>query len=180
MTKQKAPDWDRIRGHYRRHTLEIYRAGAADWGIDPYAWDFEAGIFMSPIEAFIWSDIRQVGAVMYPQYPVGRYFVDFGNPVARVAIECDGERWHVDQAKDAKRQAEIEEQGWTVYRISGSQCAINGGSVTDEHGRERYASSPGYLLVKEIAERHGIRFNPSRPSSASMVDDLTAQLNAWA
>jgi hypothetical protein len=45
-------------------------------------------VVMNPFEG------DSVALVLYPQYPVGRYFVDFGNPVHKVAIECDGARWH--------------------------------------------------------------------------------------
>lgn len=156
------PDFNRIFEHYRRHTLAIYEAGKSDWGIDVNAWDFEAGIELSVIETALWSEIRCVGVVMYPQYPVAGYFVDFGNPVARVAIECDGKAWHEDKAKDAERQTEIEDNGWVVYRISGADCLKESDYDEDEFGQERIVMSPACKLIKDIAELHGIRFNPPK------------------
>jgi hypothetical protein len=39
----------------------------------------------------------------------------------RLAIECDGERWHYDKAEeDLARQALLERLGWTFVRIRGS------------------------------------------------------------
>lgn len=151
-------DWQCIREHYRRNTLAIYRAGAADWGLDPYAWEHDAGIVLSPIERMLWIDIRAVGVVLYPQYPVARRFVDFGNPVARVAIECDGAAWHQDPAKDAARQAEIEANGWTVYRITGKGCATDTQHGEDGDGRQVVQIGQARRFIQTIAERHRIRY----------------------
>ena len=162
MTHRKpaAPDWQAIREHYRRSTLAIYAAGRADWGLDPYAWDHDAGIVLSPIEQALWSDIRAVGVVMYPQYPVDRYFVDFANPVARVAIECDGAAWHRDAAKDSARQADIEANGWTVYRIAGWACNTDTRQGEDEAGRPVVRLGEARQFIQAIAERHGVRYDP--------------------
>lgn len=153
----KKPDFDRIRAHYADWTEAIIKAGPACWGIDPYAWEHMAGIVMSPIERSLWSDIRYVGLVLYPQYPVAGFFTDFANPAARVAIECDGARWHTDAERDAARQRAIERQGWTVYRLTGVECFADG-QLVEEHGRERYESSKAQKLMEQIGRRHGIRF----------------------
>lgn len=174
----KKPDFNRIREYYRRNTQAIYEAGKSDWGIDVYAWDHEADITLTPIEQALWSDIRAVGVVMYPQYPVCQFFVDFANPVARVAIECDGAAYHADHVKDAKRQAVIEANGWTVYRISGSDCMKNTDYLEDEYGRERIVLSPAYALIKEIAERHGVRFNPPKVRKHSLDDWFDRAMDA--
>lgn len=120
--------WDRIRAFYKANDEAILRAGRREWGIDPYAWDSEAGIVLTPIEQALWADIRSLGAVLYPQYPVGRRFVDFGNPCAKVAIECDGAKWHTDAAADKARQSELEAEGWDVYRVGGPR-------MPDRHDR---------------------------------------------
>lgn len=151
------PDWDRIRAHYKHNEMAIHQAGASSWGIDPYAWDHDAGIRMTYIEDWLWSDIRSVGAVLYPQYPVGRRFVDFGNPVARVAIECDGAKFHQDAEADAARQREIEALGWTVYRLTGRECRTDEFSRDDGSGRLLRFSGAAYQRMKQIAEAHGIR-----------------------
>ena len=149
-------DFNRISQHYQRNIAEILGAPAHRWGIDPYAWDHEAGISLTPIEAALWSDIRYLGCVFYPQFPVGRYFVDFGNPVAKVAIECDGAEFHQDKAKDEKRQREIEAAGWTVYRITGRECKTDFQEVEDDNGNVK--TEPGYALrfVSDISSKHGL------------------------
>lgn len=96
-------------------------AGRESWlHGDPYAIADWPSLF-TPIEAALWVDIRCAGLAMWPQFPVGRYFVDFGNPVARVALECDGASFH-DANKDAARDAELNTLGWTVLRIPGWRC----------------------------------------------------------
>lgn len=142
--------WDDIRRFYRQWEGEIIGAGRNQWADgDAYLWEHVGGIKLTPIERWLWSDIRTVGAVLYPQYPVGRFFVDFGNPVVRVAIECDGAAYHQDKEKDAKRDAELQRLGWAVYRITGKDC----GTQFNEETRQ-----PGVALafVREIAEGHRI------------------------
>lgn len=131
--------FDEAAKHYKTYRTEILEAGRSEWGVDPYEW--ECFSEMSPIESDLWRCIRAVDAVLYPQFPVGRYFADFCNPVAGVVIECDGAMWHQDAEKDAKRQKAIEGEGFTVYRITGKQCRD-----------EAFASA----FVQDIAFRHDL------------------------
>lgn len=96
--------------HRWPHMVHPYRA--VDW----------VRVF-TPIESLAWNAIRCRGLPLYPQYPVGRYFVDFGDPVYRLAVECDGKQWH-DQARDAARDAELRKLGWTIKRFTGRQCCL--------------------------------------------------------
>lgn len=127
-----------------------------EWGIDPYEWESCRAISLTPIEAALWHDIRAVDIVVYPQYPVGRFFVDFGNPVARVAIECDGARWHLDKEKDSKRDEELAALGWTVYRITGRDCFTDTEELRDASGRLDVSLSPARRFVQAVADRHPI------------------------
>ncbi len=149
-------NWGRARRHYHKHGVRILSTPADQWALDPYAWEFEAGLKLTPIEHALWFDIRAESAVLYPQFPVGRYFVDFGNPVAKVAIECDGAAWHQDAEKDAERQRHIEALGWTVYRITGSDCKKPDAYEVDEMNLERVQFGPARLFIREIVRRHGI------------------------
>lgn len=113
--------FSRIREHYRtelpRMMAEYERTGRMHF--DPYRLDFTAD--MTPIEASVWSDIRCAGLPFLPQIPALNYFIDFADPFQKIAIECDGKEWH-DAEKDAKRDARLAEDGWTVYRIPGHKC----------------------------------------------------------
>lgn len=59
-----------------------------------------------------------------PQYLVGRYRIDIvvEGPHSRLAIECDGDRWHGEDQwhQDRARQEVLERAGWTFVRIRGS------------------------------------------------------------
>lgn len=151
------PDWARIRRYYRRHEDAILAAGLNAWALDPYQWDFEGGIRLSPIERMFWFDARAFGAVLYPQFPVGRFFVDFANPAARIAIECDGASYHQDPARDDERQAEIESMGWLVFRIGGGDCYRDDTLTTDDVGRSTLVPSPGRELLNRVCATRDIR-----------------------
>ena len=154
MSEDLSAKFARIRAFYKaRH--ELIMADGCELADDPYAWEHIAGIRLTPIERALWHDIRGEDAVLYPQYPVGRYFVDFGNPVAMVAIECDGAKWHIDAAKDAARQQEIEALGWTVYRISGKDCFTDTEYVEDDQG-SRATAGAARVFMREICQRHCI------------------------
>ncbi|MBF0563777.1 MAG: AAA family ATPase [Nitrospirae bacterium] len=59
------------------------------------------------------------------QWKVGYYRIDIvvqGNDNKRLAVECDGDRWHPIEklTEDMERQAILERLGWTFARIRGS------------------------------------------------------------
>jgi very-short-patch-repair endonuclease len=136
-----------LRKFYALAKEEIESCARNEWGIDPYEADW-LNVF-TPIEYALWQDIRQAGAVLYPQYPVGRFFVDFGNPKAKVAVECDGAAFHKDKAKDAARDAALGEMGWKVYRITGLDCKKD----FDESAMQ---SSEARKLIDRLREHYGI------------------------
>jgi hypothetical protein len=74
---------------------------------------------LTPIEYRVFETIQFYNLPLLPQFPVGKYFVDFGDPVKKIAIEVDGEKFHLDKRKDEKRQKEIENEGWMFFRIKG-------------------------------------------------------------
>jgi len=86
--------------------------------VDPYFIDWSR--YFTPIESNLWQDIRSNGLPFFPQYPVAGYFVDFGDPVARIALEADGKQWH-DKEKDEARDRRIQSQGWRVIRYTGAR-----------------------------------------------------------
>lgn len=110
----------RIRANYANYQRWV-EEGAASWMEgDPYEVGNWAAIF-TPIEVGAWRDIRAAGLPLWPQLPVDRFFVDFGNPVVKVALECDGKQWH-DPLKDAERDRRLTSLGWVVLRAPGSRC----------------------------------------------------------
>lgn len=118
-------DW-RTRFDAIRHNYQIYEravlAGIANWGYprDPYIiadWD----PILTKIERVMWDEIRSEGLPFWPQFPVGKFMVDFADPMKKIAIECDGAEFH-DPDKDARRDVELLSAGWKTFRIQGREC----------------------------------------------------------
>ena len=86
----------------------------------PYLMDWIT--MFSPIEYDMWGSIRGSGLPFWPQYPIGRFFADFAEPVKKIVIECDGKAFHLDKEKDAKRDDFMSKLGWSVFRLPGYAC----------------------------------------------------------
>ena len=143
-----------IREFYRKANPEILESKAYIWAIDPYEVDW-IKIF-TPIELAMWHDIRSVGAVLYPQYPVGNFFADFANPVAKVVVECDGAAFHQNTDKDRKRDAWMRNAGWDVYRAPGSVCLSRDQEIENEHGATVLIRNKCAKFLDEICRSHSI------------------------
>lgn len=52
---------------------------------------------------------------------VGRYSVDFLIPELRVALEVDGDYWHRDASRDARKTKFLVRKGWSVIRVSDTE-----------------------------------------------------------
>ncbi len=102
----------------------------------PYRYFDWSNIF-TPIEDNVWADIRYLGLKFYPQFPVGRFFIDFADPVNKIGIEVDGVAWHLDKEKDERRTAILNKFGWRIIRIK---------------GRDTYSESPSEELLKLKAD----------------------------
>lgn len=77
----------------------------------------------TPIEFQAWQTIRTKGrVVMYPQYPIENFHVDFCNPGLRLVLELDGKEYHSPE-KDAIRDEKLKKLGYTVFRITGKEMA---------------------------------------------------------
>lgn len=76
----------------------------------------------SPIEAIAWSSIRETGnVVLYPQFPVFNYFIDFANPFLRIGLELDGKAFHNDN-KDFEKDIKLKRFGWKIFRVTGKEA----------------------------------------------------------
>lgn len=102
--------WGAIRRMYSLIDLSEYNAYPIDWTI-----------IFTPIEKAAWNEIRCRNLPFWPQFPIGKYFADFANPIKKLVIECDGAAFHSSQ-QDAFRDAYMTANGWSVYRISGADC----------------------------------------------------------
>lgn len=106
-----------LKGFYSHYTKRIIdNKGVAD----VYMLGDSTMKHMTPIEQMFFRLTRTIGrCYLFPEYPVGNYFVDFGNPFHKIAVECDGKEWH-DSEKDRLRDIELHKMGWIVFRLSGS------------------------------------------------------------
>jgi very-short-patch-repair endonuclease len=78
----------------------------------------------SDFEAQVLTALTSKGVGVIAQYPCCGYSIDIvaERDDVRVAIECDGEVWHLDEhgklkAEDLERQEVLERAGWHVIRV---------------------------------------------------------------
>src|SRR5580704_7126429 len=78
----------------------------------------------SEFEADVIRELASKGITIASQYPSCGFFIDIVAELdgQRVAIECDGEVWHLDEhgqlkIEDVYRQEILERAGWRVLRI---------------------------------------------------------------
>jgi len=143
--------WQAIKEFYSYHEKAITQSRADEWAIPAYSWDEVVGL-MTPIEDALWQDIRSANAIFYPQWPVAGVFLDFANPAAKVAIECDGKEFHKDKAKDEARDKRLVALGWTIYRFPGWLCVT-------EFDEETMSASEARKLIEQICDAHHVRRN---------------------
>ena len=77
----------------------------------------------SPFESEVIKILSARGYAVNPQWQVGAYRIDMvvEGGGKRLAVECDGDRWHYDKfEEDLARQSLLERLGWTFVRIRGS------------------------------------------------------------
>ena len=84
---------------------------------DVYPFDF-LGYQFTPNEYALCQSIRSRPLPMYPEFPVLNYFVDFGNPYLRIALEADSKEFHTDEEKDINRDTKLLQVGWKTFRVS--------------------------------------------------------------
>lgn len=83
----------------------------------------------SPFETEVMTRLISAGFKAIPQWDVGSCRIDMVVEGAgkRLAIECDGEKWHTFEnlSEDMQRQAILERLGWTFVRIRGSEYYLD-------------------------------------------------------
>ena len=78
----------------------------------------------SVFEKLVLQRLISAGYRVHPQWPVGARRIDLvvEGTTKRLAVECDGERWHTPEQlqQDLERQSILERLGWIFVRIRGS------------------------------------------------------------
>jgi len=116
-----------------RRAYDLYMPHMMKGQVNPYFLEWN----WTPIEFGVWCDIRRLGLPFYPQVPVLNYFLDFGDPRKKIAIEADGQQWHQNKAKDRIRDEKLSKLGWQVFRVPGYMC-----HMTKEQFLKRESQEP--------------------------------------
>ena len=91
--------------------------------------EVDDGVFESDFERDVFSDIKNKGYKVIPQFRVAEYRIDLviEGMEKRLAVECDGDKWHGSEEfeSDMKRQRILERAGWIFWRIRGSEYYRN-------------------------------------------------------
>lgn len=112
---------NRVRDYYKDFERLIINSTIKGQWQNVYAFDWASSFSEAEFQA--WQVIRLTPrCLMYPQYPVDKYFVDFGNPYYQIALEVDGKEYHLDKEKDIQRDKALLELGWKTFRITGSEA----------------------------------------------------------
>jgi hypothetical protein len=84
---------------------------------DPYFyWPFH----FSWAEEKFWNHLRTKWILMFPEFPVWKYFIDFACPMKKIGVEIDWKEFHQDIKKDKERQKYLESEGWKIHRLTWS------------------------------------------------------------
>ncbi len=75
----------------------------------------------SPIEERLYFEFRRWGIFPSTQVVVGAYRVDIMFKTINVVVECDGEAFHQNAEREAKRDAFLISKGYTVVHYTGKQ-----------------------------------------------------------
>ncbi|WP_288841766.1 AAA domain-containing protein [uncultured Deefgea sp.] len=91
----------------------------------------------SPFEREVFDILVERGYRVTPQIPVGAYRIDMvveGDSDCRLAIECDGDRYHgPDQwDSDMRRQRILERAGWRFWRCFASTFVLHKNDVIND------------------------------------------------
>jgi very-short-patch-repair endonuclease len=76
----------------------------------------------SKIESDLFNALCLLGIEPELQYQISYFRVDMAYPELKLAVECDGHKYHTGEknwSKDKYRQKRIEELGWKFERFQG-------------------------------------------------------------
>jgi very-short-patch-repair endonuclease len=108
-----------------RHRRSLISHFAAPFAQDEGRTENLRTLCESPFEREVYDELSQRGYWVTPQVRVGQYRIDLvveGHNDTRLAIECDGDRYHgADKwAEDMQRQRVLERAGWMFWRCFAS------------------------------------------------------------
>lgn len=125
------PNEDDVRRKLLDHAYEVTSTGRAlsHLGSEPVDEDRRVEPFDSLFEQRVYNRLVERGYTVLPQQHELGYRIDLVVVGARgrLAVECDGDRWHgpEDYSRDLARQRELERCGWHFFRIRESQYYVD-------------------------------------------------------
>lgn len=131
---------------------EYARLGVQPSEVDPYSLGLHD--MMTPIEWDLWKDIRQTNRCKFvPQYPVGRFTLDFADIKNKLAIEADGKAYHEPTRDKARDQELFDQHGWRVFRVTGAETrrVLPSPAEFIADRVERNGELPGYDEIDDAA-----------------------------
>jgi very-short-patch-repair endonuclease len=161
---------------------EYARLGVHPSEVDPYSLGLHD--MMTPIEWDLWKDIRQTNRCKFvPQYPVGRFTLDFADIDNRLAIEADGKAYH-DPARDKARDQELfDKHGWRVFRVTGAETRRVLPSPTEfiANRSELVGTPPSYNEIDEASAAYFMTTSAGvvRAIRDVFIDCAVADDNNW-
>lgn len=145
--------------------------------------DIQLNYTESDFERKVMKVLQNRGYKVYPQWKVGSYRIDMvvEDGDKRIAIECDGEKWHTldNLAEDMKRQAILERLGWRFIRIRGSEFYKEPEKtmewVFDE--LDSYDIKPNYLNVDGNIDENEAEENELLKRVKRQADEIRLEWN---
>jgi very-short-patch-repair endonuclease len=133
----------------------------------------------SGFELEMFDELVKRGYRIQPQVPCGGYRIDFvveGNEGRRLAIECDGDRFHGpgQWADDMARQRVLERAGWTFWRCFASSFVRRRNAVIDDllQTLERLGIEPlGAESVDNTVWVHAKEVDPYKVEEGQVQDE---------
>jgi very-short-patch-repair endonuclease len=128
----------------------------------------------SPFERLVLQRLLDAGYREQTQWAVGAYRIDLvvEGKTRRLAVECDGERWHntpEQLQRDLERQAILKRLGWIFVRIRGSVFFRDPDT----------AMAPVFAKLDHLGiEPLGVGSAPSGAKTESLIDRVRRQAEA--
>jgi very-short-patch-repair endonuclease len=136
------------------------------------AFDTEGRRAESPFEKAVLKRLLDAGYRVKTQWQVGYFRIDMvvEGDGKRLALECDGDRWHPIEklAEDVERQAILERLGWQFVRIRGSAFYRN-----PDRAMETVFSKLSQLGIPPAGSD-----GEAPPNDLTLVYELEALMNA--
>lgn len=135
LKKNEIINFSILKSEYEKY-FDLYRKESYNKTLPPYILDWSK--HLNEIQFNIWLQIRCIGVWLYPFYPIGNKFINFGNPYEKVGIEILYEDFIEEKENKIKL---FEENGWKVFRISSRYDTLS----VEELYEKQYGKNYGFV-----------------------------------